>query len=70
LAGAQAKAKTKQIEDKTARELLENALDDVANLATISVNAMADHSGGHPGRGQERREKQGGIACPRENSLP
>lgn len=40
LAGAQVKAQTKQIEDKTARELLENALDDVVNLATISVNAM------------------------------
>lgn len=40
LAGAQVKAQTKQIEDKTARELLENALDDVVNLATVSVNAM------------------------------
>ena len=29
-----------QIEDKAARELLENALDDVVNLATVSVNAM------------------------------
>lgn len=40
LAGAQIKAQTRQIEDKTARELLENALDDVVNLATVSVNAM------------------------------
>ena len=40
LAGAQVKAQTKQIKDKTARELLENALDDVVNLATVSVNAM------------------------------
>lgn len=40
LAGAQVKAQTKQIEDQTARELLENALDDVVNLATVSVNAM------------------------------
>ena len=40
LAGAQVKAQTKQIEDKAARELLENALDDVVNLATVSVNAM------------------------------
>lgn len=40
LAGARVKAQTKQIEDKTARELLENALDDVVNLATVSVNAM------------------------------
>lgn len=40
LAGAQVKAQTKQIEDETARELLENALDDVVNLATVSVNAM------------------------------
>lgn len=40
LAGAQVKAQTKRIEDNSARELLENALDDVVNLATISVNAM------------------------------
>lgn len=40
LAGTQVKAQTRQIEDKTARELLENALDDVVNLATVSVNAM------------------------------
>lgn len=40
LAGAQLKVQTKRIEDETARELLENALDDVVNLATISVNAM------------------------------
>lgn len=40
LAGAQVKAQTKRIEDATAREQLENALDDVVNLATISVNAM------------------------------
>ena len=40
LAGAQVKAQTKRIEDATARELLENALDDVVNLATVSVNAM------------------------------
>lgn len=40
LAGAQVKAQTKRIEDETAREFLENALDDVINLATVSVNAM------------------------------
>ena len=40
LAGAQVKAQTKRIEDTAARELLENALDDVVNLATVSVNAM------------------------------
>lgn len=40
LAGAKVKAQTKQIEDKAARELLDNALDDVVNLATVSVNAM------------------------------
>lgn len=37
LAGAQVKAQTKQIEDETARELLENALDDVERLATKAV---------------------------------
>lgn len=40
LAGAQVKAQTKRIEDTAAREQLENALDDVVNLATVSVNAM------------------------------
>ena len=40
LAGAQLRAQTEQIKDETARNLLENALDDVANLATVSVNAM------------------------------
>lgn len=40
LAAAQAKAQTKRIEDTAAREQLENALDDVVNLTTISVNAM------------------------------
>ena len=39
-AAANVKAQTKQIKDKAARELLENALDDVFNLATVSVNAM------------------------------
>ena len=46
LAGAQVKAQTRQIEDKTARELLENALDDVVNLATVSVNAMEQTTAG------------------------
>lgn len=40
LAGVWVKAQTKRIEDETAREQLENALDDVVNLATVSVNAM------------------------------
>lgn len=40
LVAAKAKAQTKRIEDIAARELLENALDDVVNLATVSVNAM------------------------------
>ncbi len=39
-AAAKVKAQTKHIEDTAARELLENALDDVLNLATVSVNAM------------------------------
>lgn len=46
LAGARVKAQTKQIKDKTARELLENALDDVMNLATVSVNAMEQTTAG------------------------
>ena len=40
LAGAQVKAQTRRITDAAARERLENALDDVVNLATVSVNAM------------------------------
>lgn len=39
LAGAQVKAQTSQIKDESARKVLENALDDVVNLATVSVNA-------------------------------
>lgn len=35
-----AKAKTAQMNDNAARKLLNNALDDVKNLATISVGAM------------------------------
>ena len=35
LAGANVKAQTKKIKDETARQLLENALDDVVNLATV-----------------------------------
>ena len=37
LAGAQVKAQTKQIEDESARALLEDALDDVERLATKAV---------------------------------
>lgn len=40
LAGANIKAQTKKIKDESARKLLEDALDDVVNLATVSVNAM------------------------------
>lgn len=40
LAGAQVKAQTKYFEDTTARDLFENALNDVMHLATVSVNAM------------------------------
>lgn len=40
LAGANVKAQTAKIKDDAARRLLENALDDVVNLATVSVNAM------------------------------
>lgn len=40
LAAAKVKEQTGQIEDDRARKLLDNALDDVVNLATVSVNAM------------------------------
>lgn len=39
LAGAKVKAQTSQIKDESTRKTLENALDDVVNLATVSVNA-------------------------------
>lgn len=39
LAGAQVKVQMSQIKDESARKVLENALDDVVNLATVSVNA-------------------------------
>ena len=40
LGAAKVKAQTSQIKDEAGRKLLDNALDDVVNLATISVNAM------------------------------
>lgn len=40
LGASKVKAQTAQIRDETGRKLLENALDDVVNLATVSVNAM------------------------------
>ena len=40
LAGAKVKEQTAQIKDASARAVLENAIDDVVNLATVSVNAM------------------------------
>lgn len=36
----QFKARVAQLKDERARKLLEDALDDVVNLATVSVNAM------------------------------
>lgn len=39
LASAKVKEQTGQIEDDRARKVLEDALDDVVNLATVSVNA-------------------------------
>lgn len=40
LGASKVKAQTAQIEDEAGRKLLDNALDDVVNLATVSVNAM------------------------------
>lgn len=40
LAASKVKAQTTQIKDQEGRKLLENALDDVVNLATLSVGAM------------------------------
>lgn len=40
LASSKVKEQTGQIEDERARKVLENAVDDVVNLATVSVNAM------------------------------
>ena len=40
LGASKLKAQTAQISDESARKVLENALTDVANLATLSVNAM------------------------------
>lgn len=44
LSAAKVKEQTGQIEDNRARKVLENALDDVVNLATVSVNAMEQTS--------------------------
>ena len=40
LGSSKLKAQTAQIEDDQSRKLLENALDDVTNLATTLVGAM------------------------------
>lgn len=40
IAAAKVKAQTAQIKDESGRKLLENALDDVVRLATVSVGAM------------------------------
>lgn len=40
LVSSKVKEQTGQIEDERARKVLENAVDDVVNLATVSVNAM------------------------------
>lgn len=40
LGASKVKAQTAQIKDEAGRKLLDNALDDVVNLATVSVNAM------------------------------
>lgn len=40
LGASKLKAQTSQIADESARKLLDNALADVASLATLSVNAM------------------------------
>lgn len=40
LAGTKVKEQTSQIKDESARKVLENALADVLNLATLSVGAM------------------------------
>lgn len=44
LVAAKVKEQTGQIEDDRARKVLENAMDDVVNLATVSVNAMEQTS--------------------------
>ena len=40
LGAAKVKAQTSQIQDEATRKLLDNAVDDVFNLTTLSVNAM------------------------------
>ena len=40
LAASKVKAQTSQIQDEESRKLLENALEDVTDLATVSVGAM------------------------------
>lgn len=46
LAGAKVKEQTAQIKDEAGRKVLEDALDDVINLATVSVNAMEQTTAG------------------------
>ena len=53
LAGTKVKEQTSQIKDESARKVLENALADVLNLATLSVDG-ADHGPGPPRRREGR----------------
>lgn len=55
------KAQTAQIEDASTRKVLDDALEDVANLATLSVGAIADHGKGAARGGQGRQGKPRGA---------
>ena len=57
LGAAKLKEQTAQIKDEAGRKVLEDALDDVVNLATVSVGAME----GAAGRGQKREGEAGGA---------
>ena len=70
LGASKLKAQTAQIEDASTRKVLDDALEDVANLATLSVGAMEQTTGEGAARGgQGRQGKPRGAGRAGQTSL-
>ena len=59
LGAAKLKEQTAQIKDEAGRKVLEDALDDVVNLATVSVGAMEQTTA----KGRSRTARQAVRSC-------
>ena len=62
LGAAKLKEQTAQIKDEAGRKVLEDALDDVVNLATVSVGAMEQTTAKGSGT-RSRAARQAGRSC-------